>query len=80
MDIELLKLFFQWCVIINVTMLSIWFLAFVTAKDLVYRTQTKWFDMPRDKFDSIHYSAMANWKMSFFIFNVVPYIALVIIT
>ncbi len=80
MDIELVKSFFMWFSLINVAMLSIWFFVFLTAKDFVYKTQTKWFKIPQDKFDTIHYSAMAYWKLSIFLFNVVPYIALQIIT
>ena len=80
MDIELLKSFLLWCSIINISLLSIWFLLFAMAKDFVYKTHTRWYNIPKEKFDSIHYSAMVYWKLSIYLFNIVPYIALVIIT
>ena len=79
MDLELLKSFLLWCSIINTSILAIWFLMFVFAKDFVYSLHSKWFKLPQDKFDAIHYAAMAFWKLSVFLFNVVPYVALRII-
>jgi len=80
MDIELLKSFLLWCSVINISLLALWFLAFVMAKDFIYKIHTRWYDIPKEKFDSIHYSAIAYWKLSIYLFNIVPYIALVIIT
>ena len=79
MDLELLKSFLLWCSVINIAILLVWFLAFVFAKEFVYALHHKWFQIPRDKFDAIHYSAMAYWKLSVFLFNLVPYIALRIV-
>lgn len=80
MDLELLEAFLLWCSIINITILFLWFFMFVFAKSFIYNLHSKWFKIPQDRFDSIHYSAMAFWKLSLFLFNIVPYIALRIIT
>ena len=39
----------------------------------------QWFKMPRETFDAIHYSGMAFFKIMVFVFNAVPYIALLIV-
>ncbi len=50
------------------------------AHDFVYRFHGRWFKIPAEKFDAIHYKAMAYYKLTIFLFNLVPYIALTIVT
>ena len=52
---------------------------FMLAHDLMYRVHGKWLNMSVDKFDTIHYSGMALFKLGLFMFNLVPYFALRII-
>jgi len=40
---------------------------------------SKWFNLSVDKFDAIHYSGMALFKIGIFLFNLVPYLALRIV-
>ena len=47
--------------------------------NLVYRTQSKWFPIPRETFDILIYSFLGLFKIFFLVFNVVPYVALVIV-
>jgi hypothetical protein len=49
------------------------------APDLVYRTQNKWFPIPRETFNVIYYSFLGLFKIAFLVFNVVPYVALLIV-
>ena len=74
-----LRDFFLWCAIINIAMLTWWFLIIMFAQNLVYRFHSKWFAMPRETFTAIHYKAIAFYKLSIFMFNVVPYVAMLIV-
>jgi hypothetical protein len=79
MDIQTLKTFFMWCTIINGSILILWALIFMFALDLVYRIQSKWFQIPKDKFEILFYSFLGIFKIFFLVFNAVPYVVLLII-
>jgi hypothetical protein len=79
MDIQVLTTFFMWCTIINGGILILWTALSVFAPDLVYRTQSKWFLIPRETFNVVIYSFLGFFKVFFLIFNIVPYVALLII-
>jgi len=79
MDIQTLTTFFMWCTIINGIILTFWTLAFMFAPDLTYRTQSKWFPIPQETFNVVIYSFLGLFKILFLVFNIVPYIALLII-
>ncbi|MBM4331809.1 MAG: hypothetical protein FJ117_11410 [Deltaproteobacteria bacterium] len=68
-----------WCLIINVGLLLWWFLVFSLAHDWVYRIHGRWFTLSEERFDAIHYLGMAIFKIAIFMFNIVPYIALLIV-
>lgn len=78
MDIETLTRFFMWCTIVNGGLLLFWTAACMSAPDLVYRTQSRWFPLPRETFDILIYSFLGLFKVFVLVFNVVPYIALLI--
>jgi hypothetical protein len=44
----------------------------------MYRLHARWFRLPAEQFDAIHYAAMAIYKIGIILFNLVPYVALVI--
>ena len=79
MDIETLTGFFMWSTIINGGLLLLWTTMCIFAPDLVYRTQSKWFAVPRETFDVAIYSFLGLFKIIFLVFNVVPYVALLIV-
>jgi hypothetical protein len=79
MTVEIIRTFLAWCSVINVGLLILWWLLFTLAHDLVYRIHGKRFKLSVEKFDEIHYAGMAFFKMSIILFNIVPYIALLII-
>jgi len=79
MDIQTLTAFFMWCTIIDLGLFAwaaIWFLL---APDLTYRIQTKFFAIPRDTFTVIIYTFLGVFKIFILVFNVVPYVALLIV-
>ena len=79
MDIQTLTTFFMWCTIINGGLFILWAVFCLCAPDLVYRTQSRWFPMPRDIFNIVLYAFLGVFKIVFLIFNVVPYVALLIL-
>ena len=76
MDIMQLEAFLLWCFIINYSILFIWFFMMAVAKDFIYNMHIKWFDISREKFNSINYMWMGFYKLAIFIFNLAPYIAM----
>jgi hypothetical protein len=79
MDIQTLTTFFMWCTIINGGLLVLWIIMCIVAPDLVYRTQSIWFPIPRKTFDVVIYSFLGLFKIFFLFFNVVPFVALLIV-
>jgi hypothetical protein len=79
MTLAAMRAFFGWCTVINYAVLIIWFLMFVFAHDWVRKLHTRWFRLPAAHFDAIHYAGMGLYKLGIFLFNLVPYIALLII-
>jgi len=79
MDIQTITTFFMWCTIINGSLLVLWTVFFMFTPDLVYRMQSKWFPLPRETYNVVIYSFIGFFKVIFLVFNVVPYVALLII-
>jgi hypothetical protein len=80
MTIETLTAVLGWCTLINLGLLIWWSLFIFFAHDFTYRMHSKWFKIPVEKFDTLHYSLMGIFKMGVIIFNLVPYLALRIVT
>jgi hypothetical protein len=70
--------FFMWCTILNGCLLIFWTLACISFPDLVYRTQSKWFPMPRETFTLMMYAFLGLFKIVFLVFNLIPFVALLI--
>jgi len=79
MDIQTVRAFFLWCTIINGGLLILSSLILMCAGDLVYRLHGKWFPMPRQTFNVLIYGFLGFYKIVVISFNLVPYVALVII-
>ncbi len=79
MDIQTLTAFFMWCTIMNGGLVVFWIIICTAAPDLVYRTQSKWFPISRETFDVVMYSFFGLFKIVFLVFNLVPYLALLIV-
>ena len=79
MDTNTLSAFFMWCTIINGGLLLLWTLAHLIMPDLVYKSQKKFFTLPKETFTVVFYSFLGLFKILFLIFNLVPYLALLIL-
>ena len=79
MTMETLRDVLLWCTVINYGLLLWWFAVFVLAHDWMYRLHGRWFRIPVEQFDAIHYGGMAIYKIGIFLFNLMPLIALYIV-
>jgi hypothetical protein len=79
MDIQTLTTFFMWCTILNGGILVVWTMFFVFAPDFAYRTQSKFFPIPREAYNVVIYSAIGLFRIFFVVFNLVPFVALLIV-
>ncbi len=79
MDIITIRTFFMWCTIINGAMLIGSSLVYVFVADWVYSIHGRLFHVSRDTFNTLFYSFIAIYKMLWILFNLVPWIALLII-
>ena len=79
MTIEILSAVLGWSTIINMSILTLWFFLFMFAHDWLHQLHSKWFKLPAENFDTIHYAGMAFYKISIFLFNLVPFLALHIV-
>ena len=65
-----------WCVGLNYAFLIVWAGVFVFAHDWVYRLHGRWFKLRVETFDAIHYGGLVVFKLGIFLFNLVPLVAL----
>ena len=79
MDIQTLTTFFMWCTIINCGFLLFLALVFMLAPDLTYKIQSRFIPISRETFDTVFYSFIGFFKVVVLVFNVVPWIVLLII-
>lgn len=79
MAIELLQKMLAWSLVINYSLLLLWFVFFIFMHDFVYKIHSKWFKISKETFDAMHYGGIGLFKLLVFVFNLVPYLALWII-
>ena len=79
MTLETMRSMLAWCSVINCGLLLLWVFAFIFAHDWMYRLHGRWFRIPVERFDALHYSSLGVFKMGILLFNLVPYLALRIV-
>ncbi|MCC5785505.1 MAG: hypothetical protein JJU33_02250 [Phycisphaerales bacterium] len=79
MNIDQLHQALLWCVIINFGVLLLWFALYVGAGGWVRRLHGRWFKIPDDRFDALHYGLMGAYELAIILFFLVPYLALHIV-
>ena len=80
MSIEAVRSTLLWCAILNYGLLIVWFLLIVLPHEWLYRLWGRWFRLSTEQFDAINFAGIAHYKMGILLFNLVPYIALRIVT
>jgi hypothetical protein len=79
MTLESIRAALAWCTVINLVLLTSWWLLFTLANDWIHRVHGKWFNLSRENFDTIHYAGMAFFKIGILLLNLVPYLSLRIV-
>jgi hypothetical protein len=80
MNIEQVRDLFMWCSIINVAILLFSSSLCIFARGWMYQIHSKIFNISRETFEVMIYSFVGAWKILVILFNVVPWIALLILT
>ena len=68
------------CFLGGMALLLIWFAWFFIAGDWIYQVHSRWFQIPRQTFDAIHYAGMAITKITILLFFLLPWIAIKLIS
>jgi len=80
MNIELLRTFFGWCTVIHMGLLVFSSILIMVAKDWAYSIHSKLFSISRESFNTMIYGFLGVYKLLLFVFCLVPYIALLIMS
>lgn len=80
MTLVTLRDFFFWNMILNMSLLLFSFLMILAVRKFAYKIHGSMFRMSDSQLDIIWYSILAGYKIVVFAFNVVPYVALCIMT
>ena len=76
MTMETLRHFFAWCAVINYAMLMLWFVLHLAAHGWLVGLSQRFFSVSAEKYDSISLKAMFYFKLSIWLLNIGPYLAL----
>jgi len=75
-----IKSILLWCVGLNYAVLLTWFCVFVFAHDRMYGMHARWFKLAVETFDAIHYIGLSVYKIGILLFNLVPLVALYLVS
>ncbi len=78
MDIETIREFLGWCSIINIGVLALSSIMVVALRGAISRMHQKMFGLDEASVQRAYFAYLANFKIAVIVFNLVPYIALVI--
>lgn len=80
MNIEKLRHLLLWCTVINYGFVVFWFLLVVFGRRRLYALWGKWFHLSAEQFDRLNFTGMMLYKIGVLLFNLVPLIALYVIS
>lgn len=79
MNVELLQEFLGWCVVINFGILALSTISLVLFKEKVAQLHAKTFGVSSSEVKSHYFTYLANYKIVVIVFNLVPYLALMVV-
>lgn len=80
MDLLILKDFLLYAFCISYGILLVWFFMMMFARNWAYRLHKNFFGINKEQFNFANYTLMGGYKLTIFVFFLVPYIALCILT
>ena len=69
-----------WCSVINLGILIVAAIALVPMRGLIISVHSKMFNLSEEHLSAAYLQYMAQYKLAIFVLNLVPYIALKIVT
>ncbi len=79
MTIEQMTHFFGWCLLINSVVLLITTVGFKLARKKVVDIHSQMFGVESSELSKIYFKYLANYKLLVIVFNLVPFITLLIL-
>jgi hypothetical protein len=79
MDIQALTTFFLWCTVLNLGVLILSSIMCIFFADFSYRMNYRFFGISREAFNVVLVCFIGLYKIFVIVFNVVPYVALLIV-
>ena len=80
MNLEILRTFFGWCTVLNASLLALSAVLLLVAQDWVCKFHGFWFRLPPEIMTRNIYVVFGVWKILLIVFNLVPWLALVLMT
>ena len=80
MTIDAFTEFFKWCTLINGSLLLLWSLVFMLFPKFVYTLHSRWFPIAEEQHRVVMYAFLGLFKLLFIVFNLTPYLALLIVS
>jgi len=79
MNIEVVRNALLWCTVINYGFLIFWVVLYALAHAQLHRLWGCWFRLTSEQFDALNFAGMMLYKLGIILFNLVPYVVLVIV-
>ena len=79
MTLEQLTDLFKWMTIINVALLILGGVLIMTLKRTLYRAHSRLFGLSEDQVAAVSYNYLGIFKLLVIVFNLVPYVSLVLV-
>ena len=80
MTTNAIKSVLLWCVGLNYLVLFIWSGVLVFAHDWMFRMHSRWFKLSVETFDAIHYAGLTVYMIGIILLNLVPLVALCLVS
>lgn len=80
MSIDALTTFFGWCSIINIILLMFTSIMLIVWKDPVSKIHARLFALKQEQVLQEYFQYLANYKIAVLVLNIVPYLALKIMS
>lgn len=69
-----------YCALLNYSLLLLWFVLLVTARQRIYRLHARLIPISEPQFLAAHYAGMVFYKLAILLLFLTPYIAILLIT
>jgi len=79
MSIAIARSMLLWCTLINYGVLVLWALLMLPPHGWLHRLCTRWYRVSPEQFDTVNFAGIVFYKILIIIFNLVPFIALLIV-